>query len=262
MNGKTEAKRMGNQQYYEVLISGLKDSDLTVKNIVHGVSWTAAVLSNGNAGVAMHTEGESRPRRQGRLEGMSVFQAAESVLSWNMEEANEGMAVINAFYNSRENLAGFEKKSGQKLPAGGALDGIDLKGKTLAMIGHLLGHSGIREELLSQCSEYYVLEREPREGDYPDSACEYILPQSDIVVITGSASMNKTMPRLLELAENAEVILTGPSVPMCPELFSLGISRLYGVIIEDVDAMCRGIVESKGSVNRYSGRFCLNRGTF
>ena len=79
---------------------------------------------------------------------------------------------------------------------------------------------------------------------------------------TGSASMNKTMPRLLELAENAEVILTGPSVPMCPELFSLGISRLYGVIIEDVDAMCRGIVESKGSVNRYSGRFCLNRGTF
>jgi uncharacterized protein (DUF4213/DUF364 family) len=153
-----------------------------------------------------------------------------------------------------------EKKSGQKLPVGGALDGIDLKGKSLAMIGHLLGHSGIREELLSQCSEYYVLEREPREGDYPDSACEYILPQSDIVVITGSASMNKTMPRLLELAENAEVILTGPSVPMCQELFSLGISRLYGVIIEDVDAMSRGIVESKGSVNRYSGRFCLDRG--
>ena len=85
---------MGNQQYYEVLISGLKDSDLTVKNIVHGASWTAAVLSNGNAGVAMHTEGESRPRRQGRLEGMSVFQAAESVLSWNMEEANEGMAPL------------------------------------------------------------------------------------------------------------------------------------------------------------------------
>lgn len=260
MDRRSEAKRMGNRQYYDALLSGMNDSDLTVKKIVHGISWTAAVLSNGNAGVAMHTEGETRPRRQGGLEGMPVLQAAESVLSWNMEEANEGMAVINAFYNSPENLARHEKKSGQKLPVGGALDGIDLKGKTLAMIGHLLGHSGIREDLLSQCSEYYVLEREPREGDYPDSACEYILPQCDIVIITGSASMNKTMPRLLELAENAEVILTGPSVPMCPELFSLGITRLYGVIIQDVDAMCRGIVEAKGSVNRYSGRFCLDMG--
>lgn len=251
---------MGNRQYYDVLLSGMKDSDLTVKKIVHGISWTAAVLSDGNAGVAMHTEGATRPRRQGSLEGMPVISAAESVLSWNMEEANEGMAVINAFYNSRENLARYEKESGRSLPVDGALDGIDLKGKTLAMVGHLLGHSGIKEDLLSQCSEYYVLEREPRDGDYPDSACEYILPRSNIVVITGSASMNKTMPRLLELAKNGEVILTGPSVPMCPGLFSLGITRLYGVIIEDVDAMCRGIVEAKGSVNRYSGRFCLDRG--
>lgn len=251
---------MENRLYYDVLLSGMDKTDLTVKTIVHGISWTAAVLSNGNAGVAMHTEGETRPRMQGSLEGMLVRQAAESVLSWNMEEANEGMAVINAFYNTRENLRHHEQETGKKLQIGGVLEGVELAGKTLTMVGHLLGHSGMKEELLEQCREVYVLEREPREGDYPDSACEYLIPRSDIVVITGSASMNKTMPRLLTLAKDAEVILTGPSVPMCPGLFSLGVNRLFGVIIEDVDAMCRGIVEAKGSVNKYSGRFCLDQG--
>ena len=146
---------MGNQLYYDVLLSGIKDSDLTVKKLVHGISWTAAVLSNGNAGVAMHTEGETRPRLQEIVEGMPVQQAAESVLSWNMEEANEGMAVINAFYNNREDLIRHEKESGQKLQTGGVLEEIELDGKTLAMVGHLLGHSGIKEELLSRCKEYF-----------------------------------------------------------------------------------------------------------
>lgn len=250
---------MENIRFYDLLIEGMKASDLTVKRIVHGISWTAAELSNGNVGVAMHTEGQSRPRMQDDLTGLSVQEAARSVLSWNMEEANEGMAVINAFYNTPENRAEHELDSGNQLRDEGALAGLDLTDKKVVLIGHLVGHSGITEEILEECREYYVIEREPKEGDYPDAACEYLVPDSDIVVITGSAAMNKTMPHLLELARKATVVLAGPSVPMCPNLFSLGVDRLFGVIVEDREGICKGIVEKKCSVNPYSSRFCVDQ---
>lgn len=237
----------------------MEESDLKVERIVHGISWTAAVLSNGNAGVAMHTAGETRPRIQDDLTGLPVRQAAASVLSWNMEEANEGMAVINAFYNTKERRARYEKASGDGLRDAGVLDGVDIRDKTIVIVGHLVGHSGLKEEDLKPCRQYHVLEREPRDGDYPDSACEYLIPDSDLVIITGSAAMNKTMPRLLTIARDVDVIVTGPSVPMCPELFALGIDRLFGVIIEEPEQMCRSIVEKKGSVNPFASRFCIDQ---
>lgn len=63
---------MDYRSYYDILLDGI-DTDAVVSRIVRGISWTAAVLSDGQAGVAMHTEGESfpdlrdarRPARQG-----------------------------------------------------------------------------------------------------------------------------------------------------------------------------------------------------
>lgn len=103
------------------------------------------------------------------------------------------------------------------------------------------------------------MDREEKPGAYPDSAAEFFLPQCDVVIITGSAAINKTMPRLLELSENAEVILTGPSVSCCPELLELGISRLNGRVITDPVPMLKAIVEKRMSVNAYSETFQLGR---
>jgi uncharacterized protein (DUF4213/DUF364 family) len=75
------------------------------------------------------------------------------------------------------------------------------------------------------------------------------------VIITGSASINKTMPRLLELSKNAEIILTGPTVTCCPELLALGINRLSGRVVTESDAMLKAIVEKRTSVNRFSVPF-------
>ena len=47
---------MADTLYYEILREGLP-GELRIKNFVHGVSWTAAVLSDGSVGVAMHTTG-------------------------------------------------------------------------------------------------------------------------------------------------------------------------------------------------------------
>ncbi len=244
---------MDYRSYYDILLDGI-DTDAVVSRIVRGISWTAAVLSDGQAGVAMHTEGESFPRTFGTLVGLPAREAARAVLSWNMEEASEGMAVVNACYNRAARAAAlgcFE--------TGSALEGIDIRGKTVGFVGHLLHHSGLTDGLIGEAKEYFIMEREPRPGDYPDPACEYLLPKCDVVVITGSASVNKTMPRVLELASGAVTVLTGPTVPLCPALFALGVTRLNGQAVTEPEAMLQTIVEKRTSVNAFARHWTLDR---
>ena len=216
------------------------------------IRWTAAVLENGQTGVAMHTAGESRPRMFETLIGLSAGEAARAALSWNYEEASEGMAVLNACYNTAARIDALGARY-----TGSALEGIELSGRTVCFVGHLVKHSGITEELLSPVKEYFILEREPKPGDYPDAACEYLLPRCDLAVITGSAWVNKTMPRLLELARGAEIVLTGPTVPLCPALLELGIRRLNGCAITAPEAMLEKIVQERTSVNAFCRHFTL-----
>lgn len=240
--------------FYDILLRELPAGELRVERIVRGVAWTAAVLSNGQTGVAMHTVGETRPRLCETLEGLPAAAAARAVLSWNFEEAGEGMAVVNACYNTEARI--------EALGCGyteSALSGIELEGKRLGLVGHLLHHSGVTEKLTAAAEELVILEREPKPGDYPDSACEYLLPDCDVALITGSAAVNKTMPRLLELTRDAETILTGPTVPLCPGLFTLGIRRLNGCAITDPEGMLDKIVRERCSVSPFCRYFTLDR---
>ena len=236
--------------YYDTLLCGLDDSR-TVTRLVHGVSWTAAVLSDGSCGVGMHTTGDTIPRMFDTLVGLPVSEAGKAILSWNLEEASEAFAVVNAFYNRSDRV--------RLRPEAKTLDGIDLTGKKVGMIGHMVGHSNITDELLSPASQLWIMDREEKPGAYPDSAAEFFLPLCDVVIITGSAAINKTMPRLLELSQKAQVILTGPSVSCCPALLELGIDRLHGRVITDPVPMLQAIVERRMSVNAYSVNFQLDR---
>ena len=232
--------------YYDILQAGLPE-DLYVEELVHGISWTAAVLSDGRCGVAMHTTGETVPRMFGSLIGLPLNQAGQAMLSWNMEEASEAFAAVNAFYN--HDGCGNIKTDAK------TLDGVEIRGRTVGMVGMMIGHSNMTQEDFAEAKKLYIMDREEKAGALPDSASEFYLPLCDLVIITGSAAINKTMPRLLELSRNAEVILTGPTVTCCPELRELGINRLSGRVITESDAMLKAIVEKRTSVNRFSVPF-------
>ena len=236
--------------YYDTLLQGLDDSR-TVERLVHGISWTAAILSGGSCGVAMHTTGEMVPRMYDTLIGLPVCEAGRAMMSWNLEEASEAFAVVNAFYNRAD--CGFLQ------PEAKTLDNVEIIGKRVGMIGHMVGHSNITADLLAPAEKLWIMDREEKPGAYPDSAAEFFLPQCDLVVITGSAAINKTLPRLLELSRDAKVILTGPSVSCCPALLELGIDRLNGRVITDPEPMLKAIVEKRMSVNAWSETFQLER---
>ena len=155
---------MANFSYYDILQQGLPE-DLRVARLVHGVSWTAAVLSDGKVGVAMHTAGETVPRMFDSLIGLSLREAGKALLSWNMEEASEALAAVNAYYNS----VGCPYTA----PESKTLDGIDMQGRTVGMIGRMIGHDNMTEESFSAVKKLYIMDREEKPGALPDSAAEF-----------------------------------------------------------------------------------------
>ena len=236
---------------YDALIEGIDSRD-SIEHALSGERW-ALVETKMSSGMAMFTEGHSIAPMFSTLEGLSLGAAANAVKSWNLEEASFGLAAANAYYNTPERLDGLGAAVSMDVFY---TDGIDLQGRTVGIIGHMHGPKELREN----AKAVYTLERDPQEGDYPDSACDLLLPQCDLVLVTGSSLVNKTLPHLLELCEKATVILTGPSVPLCPALLDFGIDRIAGMAITDRDSI-RARVESgsRGSPYREGVPFILNK---
>ena len=131
--------------------------------------------------------------------------------------------------------------------------------KKAAIIGHFYN----LEKFLTGAASISVLERKPWPGDYPDSACEYLLPQQDFVFITGSAFVNKTLPRLLQLSSAARAIVLGPSTPMSPTLFDYGADELSG-LAPDILTPEQAELVSEGNIkmSSYGTRVRLRREDF
>lgn len=235
---------------YEGIIDAVPRG-LWVTETCRGERWSMA-FNEKNAAVAMFTPGSSIPPLfpQG-LNDLEVHQAAEGIKSWNFAEASLALAAVNSALNTEERV--------RALHAEDSMDryytqGLDFKGKTVGLIGHMNGPPEMRRE----AKEVYIIEKSPQEGDYPDSACDWLLPRCDIVIITGSTLINKTLPHLLDLCRGAYTILTGPSVPLCPALLEQGIDRIAGMVVTDPEGMKNSVLTGqRGSPYRYGKPFLL-----
>ncbi|MFV0425792.1 MAG: Rossmann-like domain-containing protein [Beutenbergiaceae bacterium] len=207
----------------------------TVRAAAIAPIWTTVLTTEG-AGMAMTpTEPYQRMELRGQLAGMRLPDLARRVTSWNVHESAAAMAAINAFRNQSRHLADDARvisyAHGGKQGVFGGFDPL-LAGKKVAIVGH-----GPHVERLQHHCDLTVLERRPRPGDLPDPASEYVLPEQDFVFITASSFANKTLPRLLELSAHATTVVWGPSTPLCPALFELGVDALLGCVIDDADAV-------------------------
>lgn len=216
-------------ELYDALIEGIS-SEAIVTNTLMGACWTAVETAD-HFGMAMTTPVATAPQLfSGEYPGMALKALARASKSWNLTEAGFGMAAINAYYNTpahMQALGAYEPFDNY------CTDGVDLSGKHIGVVGHL----NMPQSVYEQAASVRILERNPRPGDYPDSACDWLIPQCDIVIMTASTLVNKTLPHLLELSTHAYTILAGPSCPMCPNLLAFGIDRIAGLVITDTMGM-------------------------
>lgn len=222
---------------YDRLIEGIPP-DLKVKQCIVGIHWTV-VLSEG-VGIAMTPDGERGLSIAGSIAGMSVREVARLSKSWKPVEAALGVAAINSYYNAITTLTRSWGDITKLKSSVSVFTDIcsKVKGKKVTVIGHFPDLA----QLESVCT-LFILERKPQPGDFPDPACEYILPEQDYVFMTGVTFINKTMPRLLELSQGAQIVLVGPSVPLSPVFMEYGVSLLAGTVVLENTRVCSHVAE-------------------
>ncbi len=213
---------------YDRLLEEIPE-DAVVNACLVGRNWT--VVDSGWMGLAMTYRGDSigttlKPPHAGRR----LSDMAACLKSWNLYEASLGMAAVNSYYNTPERVGSWLNKPLDAIRGSGALTDLlnSISGKKVVVIGHFPNMKAMAE----RC-DLTVLERNPQDGDLPDSAAEYVLPEQDFVFITGMTVTNKTLPRLLVLSTQATVVLMGPSVPLAPWWFEQGVDVLAGMIVVD-----------------------------
>ena len=238
---------------YDQLIGQVPDT-VKIDHIHVGPVWTI-VHAGPYCGfaVTVNEQDEAVPSFQ-KLIGTDLQTAAALCRSWNFLEASVGTAALNAYHNSPKKALAVPGMCCTKNAFTDYAEAV--KNKKAAIIGHFFN----LEKFLTQAASISVLERKPWPGDFPDSACEYLLPEQDFVFITGSAFINKTLPRLLQLSENSQAIVLGPSTPMSPVLFQHGADELSGLLPDYVDpekAQVLGLGNTKMSA--YGQRVRLQR---
>jgi uncharacterized protein (DUF4213/DUF364 family) len=214
--------------------------DGSVQNVQVGAFWTAVVVEvkgHQRCGLASslrnenhHHGGGPDVREAGQLMERSARELAGLVHSNSLMETAIGMATLNALLPEQEELWA-DLNAAEVIAQRGA-------GKQVALVGHFPFIPQLRE----QVGTLWVLEQRPQGEDLPASAASKVIPQADVVAITGTTLLNHTFEGLMALCRpEALVLLLGPSTPLSPILFDYGVHLLSGSVVEDIEAVLRAV---------------------
>jgi uncharacterized protein (DUF4213/DUF364 family) len=219
------------------LISSLS-GDSVVREVHTCVFWTAVLSKHcGLASTFHETHPTHRPvKNAGSLTGLSALELAQYAGSDSVLEASIGMAAINSVIDIDETSCVREN----------AFDVLARKGRNrnVAVVGHFPWIPKLREIVRT----LWVIEQRPQEGDLPAEAAAELLPQADVVGITGTSFINHTVERLIKLSKNSFIIMLGPTTPLSAVLFDYGVDILAGTKVVEPDKTIRSI--SQGAMFR------------
>ena len=223
---------------YELLLDHSANNS-TVDAINIGLVWT--LCKAGQCGLAMSPQLPTRTLPwSGTLVGKPLRELCAWINEWDAYQATVGMAAINAAINAQHALT-----TGISLPAGNLAVFEyflpQLQGKKVVVIGRYPHIERYADQV-----DLQIIERQDTANDYPDPACEFLLPKADWVFLTASSLVNKTFPRLAELAQHATTVLMGPTTPWLPQLADFGIDYLAGVDIINAEKLQQTVAEGGG----------------
>ena len=212
----------------DTLLSSLQ-ADAPVRQVLVGAFWTAVVLDTDppRCGLASTLRGESRETGPPVGEASNLLQRsgrelAELLRSSSILEASIGMAAFNALLEVDEKACSQVNAAEVILERG--------TGRRVAIVGHFPFVERVRQA----AATCWVMELRPRPGDLPAEQATSVLPQADVVALTGTSLINHTFDDLVRLCRpDAFVLLLGGSAPLCPLLFEAGVDAVSGTRVTD-----------------------------
>jgi uncharacterized protein len=243
--------------------------DITVERAVVGLFFTGVKLSNGVAG-ACATPIKAIPEAvccpssamampfPGKLRGRAAADLAREALAGHGIRRAVGIATINALAEccwQRRPHPEIELRLGVD-----AFDATEIRSDDqVVVVGAFVP---FLKELKRRGQSFLVLEQDPAtlkpdELPFfrPAQQAVQIVPQADVVLITGSTLVDATLEDLLALARpNARITIVGPTVGMLPDAFlTRGADVLGCVRITEPDTFLDLLAEG-GSGYHFFGR--------
>jgi uncharacterized protein len=215
------------------IIASLPAGDAPVRSVMVGAHWVVVCSRFCGMASALHDDhphGTPSVREAGRLHLKSAKELVQLVHSDSALEASIGMAALNSLLEVDESAAV-------------ELNAIDVladrgRGKNVALVGHF----PFIPQLQQSAGQLWVIEQNPAQDEFPAGAAPEILPEADLVAITGTALINRTMEDLLKLCSpEATVMVLGPSTPLSPLLYDYGVDILSGTRVVDEAAVLRTV---------------------
>lgn len=203
-----------------------------VRDIRQGVFHTGVLTRNcGLAATLPRDALRQEPpmvKAPGFLMDKTPLELAQLAHSQSILEASVGMATINSLLQIDE-TACIELNAAELIVEKG-------KGKRIAVVGHFPFIPRLRK----YSKDVWVIEKNPKAGDFGEAEADHLIPQANVVAITGTALTNHTLDHLLELCSpRAYVILLGDTAPLSPILFDYGVDALCGTKVVDSDLALR-----------------------
>lgn len=221
-------------QLIDDLLAALPDAP--VVDVSVGLFWTAVVVEQAGqrrCGLASSLRAEEvhgvpTVAEAGRLTQRSARELAAWVRRGpaSLTEAAIGMAALNALL-PLDPAAWVDVNAADVIAQHGA-------GQRVALVGHFPFVDALRP----QVGALWVLELRPQGDDLPASSAPEVIPQADVLAITGTALINGTFDELMALRQpDALVMVLGPSTPLSPILFDSGVHLISGSVVEDIDSV-------------------------
>jgi uncharacterized protein (DUF4213/DUF364 family) len=226
--------KAGNMEILNSILENIK-KDAPVQEVRRGLHWTAVVSRRcGLASTLAHggCDHEETGGMEGSFTEMTALGLARYCLDDDVAKASLGLAAINSLLDVDPHQYA-------------DIDGLQIvkdmgKGKNISVIGHFPHLDALARE----ARNLWIIEKQPRPGDYPEEKGNDLLPQSDIVVISGTTLINRTLPGILGLCREGSVrMLLGPTTPLSAVLFEYGIDVLAGSVVTENAVVLRSVSE-------------------
>jgi uncharacterized protein (DUF4213/DUF364 family) len=221
----------------DTLLAALPDGQVDEVRI--GLHWTAVVVTTGGqrrCGLAStlsisheHTGAPDVPQA-GYLHTLSGLELAHLAREEQSLLRSVGVAAINALLPRTPDV--WVEQNAEEVIAS---QGID---KLVALVGRFPFVSRLK----ARVGRLVVLEQQPRDDELPVTEAPNVLPQAEIVAVTGMAFVNHTLEGLLALCSpRAQVLVLGPSTPLSPILANYGVTTLSGSIVEAIEPVLKAV---------------------
>ena len=221
----------------EDVISTIEKStrDILVKEVRIGPFWTGVWSKYGGLASTTFTHEPEMPppiREAGNLTGKSILELCNYANSNCLLQASVGMAAINSALEVNLN----------KCQNINAEETLYEKGKNKKVV--IVGHFPFVNKLRKLTKVLWVVERKPQSGDIPAIEAKRVIPQADVIAITGTALINGTMEELLSLCPKKSLVMVlGPTAPISPVWFDYGVDLVSGTRVIDPELVLRFVSE-------------------